>query len=246
MKNNIELYLGDWKERFKTISDKSIDLIYTDPPYDIGMFKPGSGGSVNNIMNLDKTLLPINQITETKYILTEFCDEAARVMKEINIYIWCNKTQIIHYFNYFVNGLGCKYDILFWNKTNALPTYSNKYLNDCEYLLVFRRGKAALHPECYEDAKTVFQSPINRENKIYKHPNVKPLELVLRGIKNSSREGDLVLDPFMGSGTTGVASKQLGRKFIGCEINPEFFKTAQQRIFGAEYQVKSNKGGLWD
>ena len=86
-------------------ADHSIDLIYADPPYDLDIFKPGTGGSVNNVMKLDKTLQPINEITETKYDLRRFCEEAMRIMREPNIYIWCNKAQFKHYFNFFVNAV---------------------------------------------------------------------------------------------------------------------------------------------
>ena len=114
---------------------------------------------------------------------------------------------------------------------NALPTYSNKYLSDCEYCLHFYKGKGTTFPESYEDAKTVYIAPINQsDKKLYKHPTIKPLPLVEKIIRNSSREGDLVLDMFMGSGTTGVASKHLNRDFIGFELNHEFFLIAKERI----------------
>lgn len=71
-----------------------------------------------------------------------------------------------------------------------------------------------------------------RDKKLHGHPTVKPLEIVKNLVLNSSSEGDTVLDPFMGSGTTGVAVKELGggRKFVGVEVNPEYFAIAQQRI----------------
>lgn len=114
---------------------------------------------------------------------------------------------------------------------NALPTYSNKYLTDCEYCLHFYKGKGTTKPETYEDAKTVYIAPINHaDKKLYKHPTIKPLPLIEKIIRNSSRPGDLVLDMFMGSGTTGVAAKHLNRDFIGFELNHEFFEIAKERI----------------
>ena len=158
----INLIHGDCYKELIKIPDKSIDLIYTDPPYKVGIFKEGSGGTVNKLGKLDKTLIPINNITQTGYNLYAFCEQAVRVMKEINIYIWCNKAQIIDYFNFFVNKHNCKYEILLWNKTNVLPTYSNKYIDDCEYCLYFHKGKGKCFPKNYEDAKKVYLSPINR------------------------------------------------------------------------------------
>lgn len=242
----ITLHNDDCYKIMADMKDHSIDLVYADPPYDVGIFKPGNGGTVNNRMKLDVTLQAINEITETDYDLRKFCTEALRIMKEPNIYIWCNKAQFTDYFNFFVNEHQCKFEILFWNKTNALPTYSNKYLTDKEYCLYFYKGKGHCFPECYTDAKTIlYQSPINRENKIYNHPNVKPLEFVKAHISNSSREGEVVFDPFMGSGTAGVACKELGRTYIGCELLTHHFNTAQARI-NDEKPKKLEKVGLFD
>ena len=242
------LYNKDCYEVMASMSDHSVDLIYADPPYEYDHFKSGTGGSVNKIMKLDKTLTPINEITDTKYDLLRFCNEAMRIMKEPNIYIWCNKAQFTEYFKFFVIDNECKFEILFWNKTNALPTYSNKYLTDKEYCLYFHKGSGKTFPECYNDAKTIlYQSPINRENKIYNHPNIKPLEFVKAHIRNSSREGWIVFDPFMGTGTAGVACKEIGgREYIGCEINPKHFETANSRINGAVTNTNSEKVGLFD
>ena len=246
----IKLVNRDCYEVLKEVPDNSIDLIYTDPPYDVDIFKPGSGGSVNNVMKLDVTLQPINGITQTDYDLELFCREALRVMKEPNIYIWCNKKQIMRYMNFFVNEHECKFDILVWNKTNALPTYSNKYIDDCEYCLYFHKGKGKCFPKSYNDAKKVFVSPINRENKLYNHPNIKPLDYVRSHISNSSRPGDVILDPFMGTGTSGLATKELGeRTYIGVEINPDYYATANMRINGVvenKQEGESNeKFDLW-
>lgn len=242
------LYNRDCYEVMSEMADKSVDLIYADPPYEYGHFNPGTGGSVNTVMKLDKTLTPINDITDTAYDLHRFCSEALRIMKEPNIYIWCNKAQFKEYFNFFVNEHNCKFEILFWNKTNALPTYSNKYLTDKEYCLYFHKGTGKTFPECYNDAKTIlYQSPINRENKVYDHPNIKPLEFVKAHIRNSSREGWVVFDPFMGTGTAGVACQEIGgREYIGCEINSKHFMTANNRIHNVPVVVQSEKVGLFD
>lgn len=237
------LYFGNCYDYMKSMPDKSVDLVYTDPPYFLDIIKPGSGGTVNNLGKFDETLTKINTITQQGYNLREFCDEALRVLRDINIYIWCNKKQIPEYIQYFVLERDCKFDVLVWNKTNALPTYSNKYLTDCEYCLYFHStGKC--FPKNYNDAKTVYQSPINRENKIYGHPTIKPLPFVRSMISNSTNPGDTVFDPFMGSGTTGVACKELGLNFIGCETIKEYYDTAQLRIEGVKIE-DTKKQLLW-
>lgn len=90
-----------------------------------------------------------------------------------------------------------------------------------------------MHPESYEDAKTYYMGYINhKDKKLYGHPTIKPLPLVERLIRNSSVEGDLVLDPFMGSGTTGVACKNLRRGFVGIELYEDYYKISTKRILG--------------
>ena len=223
------LIQGDCLEVIKKIPDNSIDLIATDPPY---LVATDGGGSVNKIKKLNKSLKDLTTVDITNgYDIEKFGKEFIRVMKEINIYFWCNKVQIPDYFSFYVGQHKCKFDILCWHKTNALPTYSNKYLSDTEYLLYFRKGKGKCFPESYEDAKTFYIAPINhKDKKLYGHPTIKPLDFTESIIRNSSRENQLILDPFMGSGTTGVAALQNNRNFIGIELDENYFKIAQQRI----------------
>jgi len=227
--NKIDLRLGDCLNILQDLPDNSIDLLVTDPPYDV---ITDGGGTVNSIKKLNKSL---NDLVDAKinngYDIETFNNEFVRVMKTINIYIWCNKTQIPDYFKFYVDKHKCKFDIICWHKTNALPTYSNKYLSDTEYLLYFRKGKGKCFPKSYEDAKTYYIAPINhKDKKEWKHPTIKPLDITEKIIRNSSNENDVVLDPFMGSGTTGVACKNLNRNFIGIEIEPEYYNIAKERI----------------
>ena len=224
------MWQGDCLERMKDIPDKSIDLIATDPPYLISSIN--GGGTINNKMKLNKSLQDLTIVDITKgYDIELFGKEFVRIMKEINIYFWCNKRQIPDYFNFYVNQLKCKYEVLCWHKTNALPTYSNKYLTDTEYCLYFHKGKGKCFPQSYEDAKTYYIAPSNQSDKRkFKHPTIKPLDFMEKIIRNSTRENAIVLDPFMGSGTTGVAAANTGRKFIGIELDEKYFETAKQRI----------------
>ena len=104
-------------------------------------------------------------------------------------------------------------------------------MTDTEYLLYFHKGKGKCFPQSYEDAKTFYLAPINhKDRKLYEHPTIKPLDLTEKIIRNSSKENDTILDCFMGSGTTGVACKNLNRNFIGIEIDEEYFNVAKNRI----------------
>ena len=158
----------------------------------------------------------------------------------INAYFWCNKKQIPDYFDAYVNKLDCKFEILCWHKHNALPTYSNKYLSDTEYCLYFHKGIGRTFPESYNDACTFWVEPINnKDKKEYGHPTIKPIKMIDRLIRNSSKKGDVVLDCFLGSGTTGVACLERNRKFIGIELDEKYFEIAKNRI---KNSIENNKG----
>lgn len=228
IKNNI--YNEDSYLAIKKIKDNSIDLIVTDPPY---LIENTKGGKNNK---LGKTITKMNEQLEkgnfTEGINDEILEEMVRVMKKPNIYIWCNHKQIPQYLDFFVNKKGFSFDILIWKKTNAVPLFNNKYLTDKEYCLYFRSG-GYCNPKNYESASTVWEEPINiQDKKLFKHPTIKPLRMIKRLIENSSKEGGLVLDPFIGSGTTAVACKELGRDFLGFEIDKEYFDIAIDRING--------------
>lgn len=229
----ISLYNTDCLETLKDIPSHSVDLVVTDPPYEVSA--SNGGGICNTVMHLNRSLESLVDLNIDKgYDFEAVNRELVRVMRNINIYLWCNKLQIPKYFNFYVDSLGCKFDILRWEKTNPIPTYHNKYLTDTEFCLYFRKGGLCC-PGSYEDAKTYYSAPINaKDKKLWKHPTIKPLEIIERLVRNSSREGETVLDPFMGSGTTGVACRNLGRNFIGCEINREYFDIADRRINSEE------------
>lgn len=231
----MQLYHDDCLSVLKTLPDHFVDLVVTDPPYEVSA--TNGGGSINNVMKMNRSLKQLDDADISKgYNIREVGKELVRVMKNINLYIWCNKVQIPEYFNYYVNELGCKFEIICWHKTNALPTYKNKYLSDTEYCLYFRKGgycdpSQTAEEERYENAKTFYIAPLNaKDKKLWKHPTIKPLDITQKFIKNSSKKGDLVLDCFMGSGTTGVACKNLERDFIGIELNRDYYKIALERI----------------
>lgn len=112
-----------------------------------------------------------------------------RVMRKPNMYIFCNARQIPQYIDFFVNQHKCSFDILVWIKDNPVPTYSNKYLTDKEYILYFRKG-GYCNPQNYESARSWFMCPLNQKDKdLYKHPTIKPLQIIERLVVNSSMGG---------------------------------------------------------
>ena len=158
-------------------------------------------------------------------------------MKKINIYIFCSQKQIQPYLEYFANGKGCNWNLLTWHKTNPIPACGNKYLNDTEYIMFFREKGVKLYGS-YETKRTFYTTLRNQEDNIsYNHPTVKPLNIVQNLIINSSQPGDVVLDPFIGSGTTAIASIQSHRHYLGYEINPDYYATACKRIKTEQSQL---------
>lgn len=127
---------------------------------------------------------------------------------------------------------GCFWELFTWHKSNPIPTCNNTYLSDTEYCLIFREKGTNLYGS-YETKSKYYISNINKEDKDkYLHPTIKPLEVVKNHIINSTNENDIVLDCFCGSGTTCVAAKETGRRYIGMEIDPEYYKIAKDRLNG--------------
>lgn len=223
------IYNEDCLSGMQNIPDGSIDLIVTDPPYIVSRSR---GGSVNNVKKLNVSLQDLDKAhLRDGYDIALFAEHVIRLQGgKINAYFWCNKKQIPDYFKTYVDGLKCKFEIITWHKQNALPTYSNKYLSDTEYCLYFHTG-GFTHPANYEDAKTYEMGYINhKDKKEFGHPTIKPLNIIQRMIRNSSEEGQVVLDAFIGSGTTAIACIKERRHFIGFELNEEYYKTTQERI----------------
>ena len=136
---------------------------------------------------------------------------------------------------------GCNVDLLVWGKTNPIPTCNNKYLSDLEYC-VFARDKCVRVNGTYETKSKFYISPANVDDKeLYEHPTIKPLEKIKDFIFNSSNENDIILDCFMGSGTTAVACKELGRNYIGFEINEKYFEIALDRLNGISREDRQKK-----
>ena len=224
--NNV--YCADSYKAIKELPDKCIDLIVTDPPYLIENTNAGGNSKLAKSIQLMNNELAEGVLTEG--VNVEILEEFVRVLKTINIYIWCNHKQIPMYLDFFVNKYKCAFDVIIWNKTNAMPLFNNKYLTDKEYCLYFRKN-GYCNPESYEDAKTVYYQPINVSDKEkFNHPTIKPINIIKTIIKNSSKQNDIIADFFMGSGTTCVASKDTDRQYIGFEIEEKWYNIAKDRL----------------
>ena len=224
------IYNMDCLEGMKQIPDGTIDLCVTDPPY---LIETQGGGIYTQE---DKQYVKeLNDIKDG--FRTEILDELCRVMKRINIYIFCSQKQIIPLTDYFVTKRGCNWNLLSWHKDNPVPACGNKYLTDTEYLLFFRQKGVKLYGN-FDTKRTWFNTPLNQSDKEkWGHPTIKPLGIVRTLVFNSSVEGQTVLDPFMGSGTTAIACIKERRHFIGFELSKEYFDKAVRRIKAEQAQL---------
>ena len=214
----------------KLLPDKSIDLVVTDPPYEVstkgaGIYKRDDKKYVQEIGFMS------NGFSE------EVLDELCRVMKKINIYLFCSQKQIIPLLDYFVTRKKCNWNLLCWHKSNPIPACGNKYLTDTEFILFFRERGVKIGGE-FNTKRTWYVTPLNQsDKKKYGHPTIKPLEILQNLIVNSSEPDDIVLDPFLGSGSTCVAAVNTRRHYVGFELDPGYFDTACQRLDEAEEKM---------
>lgn len=218
----------------RELPDKSVDLIVTDPPFLLSGNRGGGFWSKNenaNHYNARGTRKGMDRLVDIKDGFgEEYLDEMVRLMKKINIYLFCSQRQLPILYKYFAEERKCNWNLLTWHKTNPIPACGNKYLNDTEYILFFREKGVKIHGS-YDTKRTFYTSLRNqRDNERYKHPTCKPVSILSNLIINSSQEGDVVLDPFMGSGSTGEAALTLDRNFLGYEIDRGYYETALERI----------------
>lgn len=215
---------GDALQTLKTIPDNCIDLVVTDIPYKIKVSHSAGAFGVKKKMHY-KNELEILSEGISDDVLIELC----RVMKKINIYIFCSKAQIPQMLDFFLSKK-CNWQIITWHKTNAIPACGNSYMPDTEYCLFFRE-KGVFVGGSPKTKATYYITPTNKGDKLkYKHPTIKPLHIIKNFIINSSAEGDIVLDPYIGSGTTAVAAKELKRHYIGIEKEEKYCKVANERL----------------
>jgi DNA modification methylase len=252
-----KIYLGDAYDLIKQIPDKSVDLIVTDPPYELSSKGAGCFGNKERNYHAeygslsfkesqkqakeeskqsyreDRSMIAIRkEISNISYGFDySIMDDFVRVCRIPNIYVWCSRSQLSHILDFF-EGMGLSTDVLEWHKTNPIPTCGSSYLHDTE-LCVFARANGVFFGGSFKTKYHFFVSKTNQADKAdFEHPTIKPLPFIRNMIENSSERGGLILDPFAGSGTACEAAKELGRHYIGFEINPKWHKIAADRLNG--------------
>lgn len=220
--NNIWLMRGDCLERMKEIPAGSVDLIVCDPPYKvISGGKPTKKGQPSGMLSKnDGKIFTHNSLREEDWFPIIY----DKLKDNSHCYIMTNTLNLERYLR-LARETGFKlHNLIVWQKNNCTP--NRWYMKNAEYTLFLRKGKAkAIN---LMGSKTVHS--VDTEKGIKVHPTQKPVELMELYISNSSDEGDTILDFSIGSGSTGVACRNLNRKFIGIEIDETYFDIAKERI----------------
>lgn len=224
------LIQGDCSDYLKKIPDHSVDLILTDPPYNIAQYSTGN-------INLPGRTALNNDLGEwdlTPIEPSEFVEEFKRIIKpDGNIFVFTSYNLIGKWHEAFDNEFDT-FQFFVWHKTNPAPKiYKNGFLNSCEMIVCMWNKGHKWNFTTQNKMHNFFESPICMQPerlKNPKHPAQKPVKLLEHIINIASNEGDVIFDPFMGVGSTGVAAITNKRRFIGCEIEKEYFDAAAERI----------------
>lgn len=221
-------------EGLKKIADESVDLIFTDPPY--YQFRAQNVTALKNHKDVVTEFEFDGYGSEEEYLdfLEQVLIECYRVAKPGAAgYFFCGD-DFVSFINRMVERVGFNFrKVIHWHKTNPFPAIHTRkmYANAMEMMVHFSKGtpKTWNHKHVNE-MHNFIETPICMGKERTQHKTQKPLKVCTPYIEISSEPGDLVLDPFMGSGTTAVAAKQLGRDFIGFELNPTYLGFAEERL----------------
>lgn len=210
----IDLRNGDCFKILKDIPDKSIDISFTSPPY--------------NRKRNDKYKNYDDTIDDYFGFLCKFTDELLRITKKyvfVNLQKnYYNKKEVFEYIGKYANKI---VEIVVWEKTNPMPASGFNITNAYEFFIVLS-NKPLKSNTTY--TKNIISSSVNSDTTLKEHRAVMKQEISDFFIKKFTSPNDIVLDPFMGTGTTGVSCITYDRSFIGIEINEEYFNIAKSRI----------------
>ena len=217
----IKLLQGDCMELMNNIPNESIDLVLTDIPHNV------VNREDNGLRKLDKENADI-----LTFDLINFLEQLYDKAKS-TIIIFCGKEQVSIIHSYFNDkqkkGKGTVRQLI-WEKSNPSPMNGQHiYLSGVENAIWFKKRGGTFNAHC---KNTVFKYPIGRSKL---HPTEKNHLLLQELILDNSNENDLILDPCMGSGSTGVVALQNNRNFLGIELNQNYFEIAKNRLEGLQY-----------
>lgn len=229
MISNIRLYCGDCLEFMRTLPDKSVDIVLTSPPYNVGL----KYSTYDDKKDWEQFVRSLTDIYSEIYRIMS--DEGARIYSVLSDRLMFELKPILE-------NIGFDFaQVLTWCKPN-LAGGSSRITEDWNFLteqiLLMRKGKRTpmLNGVCNTHSFFVIATPQSNFSEGRFHPAQFPIDLPNRII--SRTPGNNVFDPFMGAGSTGIAAVKNGRSFIGCEIDPVYFKIAEKRIHDAQMQPR--------
>jgi site-specific DNA-methyltransferase (adenine-specific) len=256
VEQRVLLYHGDAFNHLKMIRASTVDLIFADPPYFL------SGGGVTcksgRMVSVNKGAWDIaTTIGEIHRFNVAWLSECRRLLKP-NGSIWVTGTaHNIFSIGFAVQSLGFKIlNDIAWYKVNPPPNLSCRYFtHSTETVIWARREASSKHVFNYSQMKAAnngrqmqslwqIRPPSRTEKRYGKHPTQKPEALLERIIMSSTNPGDIVLDPFCGSGTTGVACVRLARRFVGIDLEGEYLELAKARIEDELHEHLSSIEGI--
>lgn len=231
--NKIKLINGNCLDTLKNIPNESIDLIVTDPPYPTTSRgnAGNSGGMLQKDINKKGRVFTHNNIN-----CKEYAPEFYRLLKDgSHCYVMTNHINLIDMLNTFTDVGFHFIKSLIWNKGNKIM--GQYYMSQYEYILFFRKGKGKKINNCgTSDILSIPNKKTKDKDGKNIHDTEKPIELMEVLVNNSSQENELVLDPFMGVGSTGLACIKNNRNFIGIEIDENYFNIAKSRLEEFNYE----------
>ena len=240
MNNNkrSQLFNDDYFERVKEIADDSIDLILTDPPYNLSKYSTGN-------MKFSWCAAINNDLAEWDLVdfkPEDLIDEFMRILKPTgNIFAFCSYNLMGDWHRTFDPKFDT-FQYMVWHKTNPAPKIRKAgFLNSCELIVCCWNKGHTWNFGKQSEMHNFIDTPIcmgKERVKDPKHPTQKPVKVLRHIINIASNEGDMVFDPFMGVGSTGVASLEMNRKFVGIEIDKKYFDVAEKRISNIPVSLK--------
>lgn len=228
---------GDCLEVLKTIPDESVDCILTDPPYNLGLFMHNRNTNLAKMRDNQFAYAGWDNIEYEEWCsnMREFLKECSRILKPKGTLISFMSIIKVESFIRFAEEVGFYYKTTgIWHKKNPMPRNMNlQFVNSTESWVYFiNRGTSGTFHNNGKVVHDYLESSVTplSEKKHGKHPTQKPLSIMKQLINLTTNEGDIVLDPFMGSGSSCVAAALLNRNFIGIELNESYFDISSKRL----------------
>lgn len=212
------LYEGDCLDVMKQLPNESIDVVITDPPYN---------ASNSKISCIDKHYTTIDEDWDKGFNVRPFMEESIRILKPNgSILVFCSH----HLLGEYLTNIPIKLQqIIHWIKTNPFPAIAKVYTPNVEYICWYVKGSPYVFNKKYANQNIITTNVCQGKERTI-HPSQKPLKLIEKLVLIHTNAGDTILDPFAGSGTTGVAAEKCGRNSILIEKESKYCEIIRKRL----------------